>query len=58
MTEAHAVNTVLGYLARDSRATGEAITAADAEEAAKVLADKANKVLMAGITPEKVQVLR
>lgn len=58
MTEAHAVNVVLGYLARGDHPTGEAITAADAETAAKVLASRANKALMAGITPEKVAVLR
>ena len=58
ITEAHHVNTLLGYLAKDDRPGGQVITAADAEEAARFLAGKAYKALMAGVTPEQVKVLR
>jgi hypothetical protein len=60
ITEANAVNTVLHWAMGPKVAYpgGQAVTDADATQAAQALAAKANKVLMAGLRPGQVTLKR
>ena len=54
ITEANAVNTLLYWLRAQPNGGGVLPGDRDALEAARTLAAKANKVLMAGIRPEQL----
>ncbi|WP_435582894.1 hypothetical protein [Amycolatopsis thermoflava] len=54
ITEANAVNALLGYALLISRPTGP-VTEDQAREAAELLADKAHRALAAGLTAEQVR---
>lgn len=56
ITEAHAVNRLANYILGQPR-RGEHITGEQALEALALLADKANKTLMAGLNSDTVREL-